>query len=107
MAILTTFLCKKLAIFWISNVSCALIKVIKVFKSNHFTILWSTSPGTHKIVTLTPQILFLAFSLIYTCSADQPRSYNPEPSYGPANYDFSWSVLDSYSKNNFGQESIL
>jgi hypothetical protein len=56
---------------------------------------------------LTPQILFLAFSLIYTCSADQPRSYNPEPSYGPANYDFSWSVLDSYSKNNFGQESIL
>jgi hypothetical protein len=36
--------------------------------------------------------------------ADQPRTYNnPEPSYGPANYQFAWNVLDDYSNNNYGQ----
>ena len=35
--------------------------------------------------------------------ADQPRSYSPEPTYGPANYEFAWNVKDDYSNNNYGQ----
>jgi len=33
-----------------------------------------------------------------------PASYAPAPAYLPAIYDFNWSVLDSYSGNDFGQQ---
>lgn len=49
-------------------------------------------------------IALAALATVALARPDQPRSYEPEPSYGPASYDFNWAVQDDYSKNNYGQQ---